>query len=645
MKCWRWLAGLALAAFAPLAAAQAAGGAAQAPQAEASAPYQDKLIDGGKLPLDDGGDGGSAAYNAQGWPRFFKLETQLGSSRIGGETTTVRGASLQAQIDTPQYGALSADINYRSAPTTGVYTLRQLGMPFDGGWRANNVLGLFNPLGPALMRTQPRFILPTTLINGAGTEWVNDGRGLALSASVGQPGAFDGAQLPRFRSLNGTLTQFGAQAGAGPWSVALAGAAAHQVDAGFDLAPLGDRNSLSLALRHASGNSALQLNALSSSRSGGGTQRGFWADASTRSGPNTHALGAFQFDPNLYWGATPITSDLAGFYYRYNFRNQQWSVDGGLEALHSPSGLQGDGGFANGSARYQYSRDWSWGGGGAVRQFGQTAWSAFAFAEHNRAFGNSRAQLDYAKEGPTASSAQITYDQSWPVSAGRRLSTTLGLDRQTTDAQRTDSLTLAVLGGADLRSNLSFDAGLRSRSTIAGLAARSLTANAGLNWRINTHWSLLATYYENRGEAQLFPVLDPLTVPTTISLPGERSFFLVLRYEDRAGLPSVPLGGKLGDASGRVSGTIYLDANENGQRDASELPAANVTVVLDSRFAARTDNQGHFEFPLVAAGKHSLAVVPDNLPLPWTVSDDAGRQIEVKARSTTRIDIGATRLK
>lgn len=634
------------AVLAVAARAQAQGVPAEPPRADASAPYQDQLIDGGKLPVDDGQGAGARRYDDSGWPRFFKLEMQLGSTRIGNETTTVRGVSVQAQIDTPQYGALSADIAYRAPPVTGVYTLRQIGMPFDGGWRANNVLGLFSPLTPEMMRNQPRFILPTTLLNGAGTEWSNEGRNLSLSFSSGQPGAFEGAQLPRFRSLDGTLSQFGAQAGSGNWGVALAGIVARGVASSFDLSTLADRNTWALALRRGTESTTLQVNALSSASTGDITRRGFWADLASREGPYTHTFGAFQFDPNLYWGNTPITSDLAGFYYRYNFRNRQWSIDGGVEALHSPSSTLPDGAFASGSVRYQYSRELSWGGGGAVRRFGQAAWSAFAFTERNADIGSTRLQADVAHDGPAADSYRVTIDQAWAVTAGRRLSTTLALDRQRTPYDQSDSVSVALLAGADLRSNLSLDASLLARKTVAGTVAESLSANASLTWRINPRWSMLATYYENRGKAQLFPVLDPLsTLSPVVSLPGERSAFLVLRYEDRAGLPSAPLGGKLGDAAGSVAGTVYLDANENGQRDANELPAPNVTVLLDGRFAVRTDSQGRFDFPLVAAGKHTLTLVPDNLPLPWAMSDGGSRQIVVNSRDTARVDFGATRLK
>lgn len=105
------------------------------------------------------------------------------------------------------------------------------------------------------------------------------------------------------------------------------------------------------------------------------------------------------------------------------------------------------------------------------------------------------------------------------------------------------------------------------------------------------------------------------------------------------------LGGLPGSGAGDVSGYVFFDANDDGRRDANETGAANVTVLLDGRFTSRTDAQGRFEFSLVAAGAHTITVVPDNLPLPWVVSGEGRREISVGTRETTTIDIAASKLR
>ena len=68
-----------------------------------------------------------------------------------------------------------------------------------------------------------------------------------------------------------------------------------------------------------------------------------------------------------------------------------------------------------------------------------------------------------------------------------------------------------------------------------------------------------------------------------------------------------------------------------------------MTIILDGRFAVRTDSEGRFEFPLVASGPHFITVMPDNLALPYFVSNDGKREVQVRTRETTLLEIPASR--
>ncbi len=101
----------------------------------------------------------------------------------------------------------------------------------------------------------------------------------------------------------------------------------------------------------------------------------------------------------------------------------------------------------------------------------------------------------------------------------------------------------------------------------------------------------------------------------------------------------MPLGGRPQEGGGRIEGVVYLDANRSGTREANEQGASGVTVYLDNRYAVRTDAQGRFEFPFVAAGTRTVTVRNETLPLPWSVVDDGSVKVTVRLREDTRLSV------
>ncbi len=273
--------------------------------------------------------------------------------------------------------------------------------------------------------------------------------------------------------------------------------------------------------------------------------------------------------------------------------------------------------------------------------------------------GSSRVEVSAAANNNIVDSraSQIALSHTWNMPAGSRLSTSVAATRDTTqavapgapDAALVDTtfrrLGLGVLGGGDLTNNLSVDANLQYNVLKHGASANGVYGNAVLNWRIDSRWSLSATYYDNRDDTARLFTLDPL-IPVVNAVPvlRNRAVLLTLRYEERAGSQVAPLGGRPGGPAGAISGVLFLDANDNGQRDAGESGASNVTVLLNGRFSTRTDASGRFEFPFVAAGVHTITVLPDNLPLPW-VFGDSKREVDVGTRSSAMVEIGARRLR
>jgi hypothetical protein len=241
---------------------------------------------------------------------------------------------------------------------------------------------------------------------------------------------------------------------------------------------------------------------------------------------------------------------------------------------------------------------------------------------------------------------QITYSQTWNVPANARLGTLIGVGRtEDRTAGAVNRVTASAFGGGEIFSNVSLDGNFSWTHGAGSLDATALYANAALTWHFAPGWSAAASYYaSNANNWTPLAVNSPIgDLPKVLAAQQDRGAFLSLRFDFAAGSFAVPLGGSPGSGSGRVRGTIYLDANDNGRMDAGESGAPNLTVVLDGRFSVRTDAQGRFEFSAVGPGTHVLTVLEDNLQLPWALKNDGKVEIDVRVRDDTLVDVPAHR--
>ncbi len=660
---WRPATALVLAAGLlawPLAAAQPPPPAGNGTPSPAPA-YEDRLIEGGALAPDSAADGG-ASYNADGWPRFWRIEGVTSYFDQQGQITRENGARFSAFLDTPQYGALSIDATARARPGSFIATIVQRDLAFDGNWRANNSLGVVTTLGIDLTRSQYRFYLPTFPALGATTEWIHDGD-VQLQASAGEPGNFDGFRLSGFQSLHGSLATAGAQWAFAPrWQAGIQLVEAHGVDSPYAVnGGTIDSRAAFASLAWSGATTRLQANVLASDATSLGQSvraNGVWFDGMTVWDRAIHHYGIFRLEPGLAWGYLPINNDVEGAYYRIAYQSLRWQMDGGVDRVYSVSGRGNDGTFLTLNGRYQLNARMGVGGNGSyLSSSGRNASSASVYGDLNWSQGSSRLQFGAASNNnvPSNRAEQITLDHTWNMPVGSRLSTSLTATRDATGSASLGDLTLpgstirrlgiGVLGGGDITNNLSVDANLQYNVFSRGGTASGVYGNVNLNWRLSAQWSIAGTFYDNRDDtSKLFMVDSPIAVINALPTQRSRALFLSLRYEERAGSLSVPIGGRPGSAAGGIVGTLYLDLNDNGQRDAGEPGASNVTILLNGRFSTRTDESGRFEFPFVAVGSHTISVVPDNLPLPWSLGDTK-YEVRVGARSTESLEIGARRVR
>jgi hypothetical protein len=621
--------------------------------------WQDQVISPDQLqPLPPDEDAG---FNADGLPRSFRMELLLSRTERGDESFNETGLSAGGFRETEAYGTFSLDATLQRSDRRlgedpewgGKATLWQRGVYLDGGWRGNNGLGVLNTPSPDLLRQQYRFFLPSVPFAGASTEWLRGPDDVQLQASLGRAGVFDGARVVGFRLADGNVGSASGQWRLGKrWRAAASALATDgQIvpdDQGGTFFQDGRTQALHAGAGWDTGRDSLNFN-LQASDGDFGSAWGSWLDGQHRRGRYTHNYGAFNLEPGLAWGAQPINNDNRGVYYRLNYQHARWTWNAGFDRITSISGDSFDGWYGTAFGRYQASTATGYGGSLAVRDTGGSdSFSTQVFLDRSNRWGNGRAQLEYAGGSGSASddSWQLSLDQTLAMKQGKRLTLTASYGELSYDDRpATSTYSLSAYGGFDLGDRVTLDGTARWTEGSGPDAFRGADINLNLAWRVANRWWLVATLYENRGSRRSPFVIDPLaTEQPFVNLPRDRSLFLSLRYERQAGTSAGVLGGSPGSAAGSIRGSVFLDENNDGQRGAAELPAPNVTVLLDGRFAVRTDSQGNFEFPRVAVGRHTIDVVPDNLPLPWFLDEQADqRAVEVVVREAARVDIGARR--
>ncbi|HWY96220.1 MAG TPA: SdrD B-like domain-containing protein [Steroidobacteraceae bacterium] len=629
--------------------------------------YQDRYIGGGSL-VPDISTGDEGTSNAQGLARSLELDgvaSVLRSHGAGSDANVMEnGVIARAQWETVAYGAWSLDASARTGGSNlgpseqgqgGVVSLRQRGMPFDGGWQADNALGDLNTPDISLARIQPRFYLPTAPIQGLATEWRGPS-GLQVVAGGGVPGLYDGIEVPNFRTLSGSTATAGAEwSPASQWTVGAQFIEAHDVNLAvgpvIDGATLMSSSTGLLSAAWADRGEHVQLNLLDGGVSGKTSSVGAWVDGSIAQGRFLQNAGLFRIDPNVTWGNQLISNDAQGGYYRLNYQSRQWLADVGIDEVRSVSGLGTNTIFVTGDTRYQMSRDLGLGGVANISHSdGGTGWSLEGYLDHANAGGTGRAQADFA-ETPAGRDTTLTLNETWSTPVGFRLSTGASVERISgtviNDFQQDSTvLSIAAFGGGQFTGAFGVEGNVRWARAVQGQAAPGVFANVSLTWQLSRTWEILATYYDSRiGTWSPLTVVSPLTPPVAMPVPAvqERGMFLTFRYRRASGSHFAPLGGAPGAGSGEIAGIVFLDANNNGHADAGEAGAPNVTVVLDGRFSMQTDAAGRFDFPVVAAGRHIITVIPDNLPLPWTLVNEGRSEVEVMTRGRTEIGIAAQR--
>ncbi|MDB5941589.1 MAG: hypothetical protein JWQ13_1155 [Ramlibacter sp.] len=646
----------------------------------AAEPYVDKVLEEGNQP--------SLAMTLElprssGWPRGWRVEYDLARDS-GLQRSTSKGISFSGFLDTPGYGALSLSAavsrteQQDAASRQGgddaapLWRFDQRAFPLDGGWMANHSVGALVSLQVPMARGFGRIALPSSPLEGVTAEYLL-GEQTTLNASLGRPGLYSGLGVNGFNPGRGRLAFAGGQqALPGPASSSslafqlfdasgIADSSNPAADQGVrglwsawrweGVAPWADQVAAGgLPVWQREGGLQLQVNAMTSSATrdpaaaglGHESGKGVWVDAQWRSQWLRQAAGVFQLEPNLRWGTYGAISDIRGIYWRGDVSTRRWQLTTSTEWTDSVSGTSGPSVFGNVSGRYRMDTRNTALAALSVRQAGANGVSAQLGWEHASDLGQTQWLADVLRAG-TRRSMRLGIDHSFLLAADSALSLSAALERVHLPERDTRAFSWGVIGSTRPWSRVSVDANLRGSQ---GGGARQISGTLGVAWAIDPRWSVLAQFTSVRGEdPEAFALISTLTQAATSVTPviSARRFQLTLRYEDRAGSSVAPLGGAPGMGAGGIAGVVYLDADNNGRREASEAGVPNVTMVLDGRYVTRTDAQGRYEFPWVVAGEHRVQLQPDNVPLPWNPVQRDAVAAHVLVRSTTTTDFALQR--
>ena len=622
----------------------------------------------------------ATTYDEGGWPRGWRVESSNTVQR-GFSRSRTQALGFSGFVETPNYGTFSASGNLvrASDEVPGAVVLDnarsslridQRALPLEGGWLANHGLGDVNTVGVPLSRGLSRVILPSAPIRGANGQW-SLGNSIDLNASAGKVGVFSGIDLSGFNQTGGSLSSAGGQ-----MRLARDVVTGSRLDAGFQLMEV--RNQVldpaagttqttrsfwtSTAWEGAApwsdgltpgttpvtdrrGGLRIQGNLLHSTNSFEGSANGLWTDATWRTDRWRHTAGLFRFDPNLRWGTAILASDLQGAYWQAETSTRQWQLGATTEISDAVSDRRAGSAYFSTFGRYRLDSRNSVGATVSLRALSAPAQSLILSWERTSAWGQTQWRSEMTQLAGIKT-VRLGADQSWNLTPPSVFSSSLALERIS------GGLTLPVTGWIwGFLGTLSPAVGLTLDASVRGAKrsdkSSSVNANLAATWKIQRDWFLSLRYTESRGQEPvttlLTSALSSALLPAQLVTPPTRSLQLILRYEGRAGSSTQPLGGSVGGGAGGVSGTVFYDADSNGKREASEGGVPGVTIILDRRYSTRTDAQGRYEFPFVAAGEHLIDISADNVPLPWTPQLREPARIQVLVRETTAQDFAVQR--
>jgi len=99
----------------------------------------------------------------------------------------------------------------------------------------------------------------------------------------------------------------------------------------------------------------------------------------------------------------------------------------------------------------------------------------------------------------------------------------------------------------------------------------------------------------------------------------------------------ISLSGDVMERKGRIKGSVFVDANENGMKNADETGLGGVTLVMENGERVTSDDDGSFVFDEVKPGEHLIALDERQLPDDYFLIGESSVIVSVFWGGTARV--------
>jgi len=524
-------------------------------------------------------------------------------------------------------------------------TFRQTGAPIANHWTMNNTVGYQRTLPDSLLHSGYRVRLPTSPLLGMSGEFINSNK--SVQWFTGKTGRYEGIALPQFDKNGGDITGGSYQQELTP-RFALGG----EVVKFSGNEDVSSHTSILAAGRFAQPDRTQQydLHLLADTNS----NFGVWADGLQILPSDFVArYGAFYLEPELAWMDKPISNDQTGYYVRtekqafiYNFSSgydyMQTGLGNDAQTQTSSHAL-----FLNGS--YRLTRNLTLGTSAnimfrkitALQDDDQTLWRLNNFAYYRFLLGTTRLELfasglssDFPANNDDTIGVRISHD--WRMPQSIRLNTEVTLEdgqRFIDDRGRQEA---SVMFRHEFTDNMSWGI----NTSVFHNTGDRLPSTTGIGISADARWNFLPDWYVSMSLIHNVTEVDFDSSPANFNdSPKSNSIWLTLGYARTSGQPYASFGrNHAGVGSGTIQGYVFYDENGDSIQQPGERPAVGLTVLLDGRYEARTDNRGRYSFQPVHTGTHGVALVTEDVPLPWGVYDEAPQAVRVNLRQSAEVN-------